>query len=112
MAGVVLLDTTHTNPLNTIIVSGLLKALRYPLIEPLLWPADFRSGCASRGGQASPTCAAYSSPVFAGKTAMRAAGPATSSAHAKDDGRNAQSAQRNAAYCIEAAISWSFASAR
>jgi pimeloyl-ACP methyl ester carboxylesterase len=34
---VVLLNTTHTNPLNTIILSGLLKALRYPVIEPMLW---------------------------------------------------------------------------
>lgn len=37
VAGVVLLNTTHTNPLNTIILSGLLKALRYPVIEPMLW---------------------------------------------------------------------------
>jgi pimeloyl-ACP methyl ester carboxylesterase len=37
VAGVVLLNTTYTNPLNTIILSGLLKALRYPVIEPMLW---------------------------------------------------------------------------
>jgi pimeloyl-ACP methyl ester carboxylesterase len=37
VAGVVLINTTHTNPLNTIILSGLLKALRYPVIEPMLW---------------------------------------------------------------------------
>jgi pimeloyl-ACP methyl ester carboxylesterase len=37
VAGVVLLNTTYTNPLNTIILSGLLKALRYPVIEPMMW---------------------------------------------------------------------------
>ncbi|KQW81083.1 hypothetical protein ASC89_04425 [Devosia sp. Root413D1] len=37
VAGIVLLNTTYTNPLRTMILSPLLRALRWPLIEPLLW---------------------------------------------------------------------------
>jgi pimeloyl-ACP methyl ester carboxylesterase len=37
VAGVVLVDTTYTNPLRTIILSPLLRLLRWPLIEPLMW---------------------------------------------------------------------------
>ena len=37
IAGVVLLNTTYTNPLETIVLSGLLKALRFPIVEPLLY---------------------------------------------------------------------------
>lgn len=36
VAGVVLLNTTHTNPLKTMILSGLVQALRWPLLEPML----------------------------------------------------------------------------
>ena len=36
VAGIVLLNTTYTNPLETIVFSGLFKALRWPIIEPLL----------------------------------------------------------------------------
>lgn len=36
VAGVVLLNTTHTNPLRTMILSGLMRALRWPALEPLL----------------------------------------------------------------------------
>ena len=36
IAGVVLLNTTHTNPLRTMILSGLLTALRRPVIEPVM----------------------------------------------------------------------------
>ncbi len=36
VAGLVLLNTTYTNPLKTMIASGLLVALRRPLLEPLL----------------------------------------------------------------------------
>ena len=35
VAGVVLLNTTHTNPLRTMILSGLVQALRWPVLEPL-----------------------------------------------------------------------------
>jgi pimeloyl-ACP methyl ester carboxylesterase len=44
VAGVILLNTTHTNPLKTMIFSGLAQALRWPVIEPAmrmaiwLWP--------------------------------------------------------------------------
>ncbi|MET3713690.1 pimeloyl-ACP methyl ester carboxylesterase [Sphingomonas trueperi] len=34
--GVVLLNTTYTNPLKTMILSGLAQALRWPVIEPLM----------------------------------------------------------------------------
>jgi len=36
VSGVVLLDTTYTNPLKTMILSGLAQALRWPVIEPLM----------------------------------------------------------------------------
>jgi pimeloyl-ACP methyl ester carboxylesterase len=39
VAGIVLLNTTFTNPLETMILSPLWKALRWPLIEPLMWLA-------------------------------------------------------------------------
>lgn len=34
--GVVLVNTTYTNPLKTMILGGLARALRWPLIEPLM----------------------------------------------------------------------------
>jgi pimeloyl-ACP methyl ester carboxylesterase len=34
--GMVFMDTTHTWPLNTVMAGGLLKVLRWPVIEPLL----------------------------------------------------------------------------
>ena len=36
-AGLVLVDTTYTDPLRTMIMSGLFRAVRVPLIKPLLW---------------------------------------------------------------------------
>ncbi|KQY96590.1 alpha/beta fold hydrolase [Brevundimonas sp. Root1423] len=36
VAGAVLLNTTYTNPLETMILSGLVKALRWPVLEPLM----------------------------------------------------------------------------
>lgn len=36
MAGVVLINTTHTNPLKTMVLSGLAQALRRPVLEPML----------------------------------------------------------------------------
>jgi pimeloyl-ACP methyl ester carboxylesterase len=36
VSGVVLLDTTYTNPLKTMILSGLAQALRWPVIEPMM----------------------------------------------------------------------------
>ncbi|RAK50924.1 alpha/beta fold hydrolase [Phenylobacterium deserti] len=36
IAGVVLLNTTHTNPIRTMVLSGLLSALQKPLIEPAM----------------------------------------------------------------------------
>ncbi|MGZ9113120.1 MAG: alpha/beta fold hydrolase [Brevundimonas sp.] len=36
VAGSVLLNTTHTNPLETMILSGLAKALRWPVLEPVM----------------------------------------------------------------------------
>ena len=39
VAGIVLLNTTYTNPLRTMILSPLWRALRWPLIEPLMWLA-------------------------------------------------------------------------
>lgn len=37
VAGMVLVDTTHLNPLNTMILSKLWLALQRPLIEPMCW---------------------------------------------------------------------------
>lgn len=37
VAGMVLVDTTHENPLKTMILSKLWLALRRPLIEPMCW---------------------------------------------------------------------------
>jgi pimeloyl-ACP methyl ester carboxylesterase len=37
VAGIILVNTTYTNPLQTMILSPLWKLLRWPLIEPLLW---------------------------------------------------------------------------
>ena len=37
VAGIVLLNTTYTNPLRTMIVSPLWRALRWPVLEPLMW---------------------------------------------------------------------------
>ena len=37
VAGIVLLNTTHTNTLRTMIFSPLWRALRWPVIEPLMW---------------------------------------------------------------------------
>jgi pimeloyl-ACP methyl ester carboxylesterase len=51
--GMVLMDTTHTWPLNTVMAGGLLKLLRWPLIEPLLllttllWPLIWLSNLQS-----------------------------------------------------------------
>lgn len=39
--GIVLMDTTHVWPLKTVIAGGLLRLLRWPLIEPLLWLTIF-----------------------------------------------------------------------
>ncbi len=36
VAGLVLLDTTYTNPLRTMILSGLATALQRPLLEPAM----------------------------------------------------------------------------
>ena len=36
VAGAVLLNTTYTNPLKTMILSGLAQAIRWPLLEPLM----------------------------------------------------------------------------
>lgn len=36
VAGTVLVNTTYTNPLKTMILSGLAQAIRWPLIEPLM----------------------------------------------------------------------------
>ncbi len=36
VAGAVLLNTTYTNPLETMILSGLVKALRWPVLEPVM----------------------------------------------------------------------------
>jgi pimeloyl-ACP methyl ester carboxylesterase len=51
--GMVFMDTTHTWPLNTVMASGLMKLLRWPLIEPLLlltillWPLMWLSNLQS-----------------------------------------------------------------
>jgi pimeloyl-ACP methyl ester carboxylesterase len=51
--GMVFMDTTHTWPLNTVMAGGLLKLLRWPLIEPLLlltialWPLMWLSNLQS-----------------------------------------------------------------
>jgi len=37
VAGVVLVDTTYENPINTMVLSRLWRALRFPLIEPACW---------------------------------------------------------------------------
>ncbi|MEZ2224331.1 hypothetical protein [Rhizobium sp. RCC_161_2] len=37
MAGIVLFNTTYTNPLRTVVLSPLFRLLRWPLIEPALW---------------------------------------------------------------------------
>jgi pimeloyl-ACP methyl ester carboxylesterase len=39
VAGIVLLNTTYTNPLDTMILSALWRALRWPVLEPLMWLA-------------------------------------------------------------------------
>ncbi|HLO62166.1 MAG TPA: alpha/beta hydrolase [Azonexus sp.] len=39
--GIVFMDTTHVWPLKTVIGGGLLRVLRWPLIEPLLWLTVF-----------------------------------------------------------------------
>src|SRR5215213_5054037 len=36
VAGIVLVNTTYTMPLNTIVAGSLLRALRWPVLEPLL----------------------------------------------------------------------------
>lgn len=36
VVGVVLLNTTYTNPLRTMILSGLAQALRWPVLEPMM----------------------------------------------------------------------------
>lgn len=36
IVGVVLLNTTYTNPLKTMILSGLAQAIRWPLLEPMM----------------------------------------------------------------------------
>jgi pimeloyl-ACP methyl ester carboxylesterase len=37
VAGMVLVDTTHEDPLRTMWLSSLWRALRWPLIEPMMW---------------------------------------------------------------------------
>jgi pimeloyl-ACP methyl ester carboxylesterase len=37
VAGIVLVNTTYTMPLNTILAGGLLRALRWPVLVPLLY---------------------------------------------------------------------------
>ncbi len=37
VAGVVLVDTTHENPIETMFLSSVWRALRWPLIEPMMW---------------------------------------------------------------------------
>lgn len=37
VAGVVLVNTTHTNPLRTMILPRLMQALRYPVLEPAMY---------------------------------------------------------------------------
>jgi pimeloyl-ACP methyl ester carboxylesterase len=39
VAGLILVDTTYTNPVKTSIFSGLLRALQKPLLEPILYLA-------------------------------------------------------------------------
>lgn len=41
VAGIVLLNTTYTNPLKTMILSGLMQAIRKPLLEPAMWLTIF-----------------------------------------------------------------------
>jgi pimeloyl-ACP methyl ester carboxylesterase len=53
ISGMVLMDTTHTWPLRTVMAGGLLRLLRWPLIEPLLlltillWPLMWLSNLQS-----------------------------------------------------------------
>ncbi|MCZ0900984.1 alpha/beta fold hydrolase, partial [Microcoleus sp. HI-ES] len=37
VAGLILVDTTYTNPVNTAIFSSLLRALQKPLLQPMLY---------------------------------------------------------------------------
>jgi pimeloyl-ACP methyl ester carboxylesterase len=37
VSGIVLLNTTFTNPLKTVVLSRPLQALRWPVIEPVMW---------------------------------------------------------------------------
>lgn len=37
VAGVALIDTTYRNPIDTLVLSGLWRVLRFPLIEPMCW---------------------------------------------------------------------------
>lgn len=39
IAGLILVNTTYTNPLRTMILSPLARALRWPVLEPVLWLA-------------------------------------------------------------------------
>lgn len=41
VAGVVLVDTTHEDPIRTMWLSALWRALRWPLIEPMMWLTVF-----------------------------------------------------------------------
>ena len=43
VAGLILVDTTYTNPVKTAIFSGVLRALQKPVLEPLLYLASFLS---------------------------------------------------------------------
>ena len=37
VAGIALVDTSYRNPIDTLVLSGLWRVLRFPLIEPLCW---------------------------------------------------------------------------
>ena len=37
VAGIALVNTTYTMPLNTVLAGGLLRALRWPVLVPLLY---------------------------------------------------------------------------
>jgi pimeloyl-ACP methyl ester carboxylesterase len=37
VAGIALIDTTYENPLHTMLLSPVWRALRWPLIEPMMW---------------------------------------------------------------------------
>lgn len=43
VAGLILVDTTYTNPVKTSILSGLFRVLQKPLLEPLLYLTTFLS---------------------------------------------------------------------